>query len=170
MTVRESPVWVPAYVGIGSNLDDPAGQVERAFERLSALVATRLVLKSRRYRSAPLGPQDQPWFVNAVAGLVTRLTPEELLRALKQVEVDMGRTVPRERWGPRRIDLDLLLYGARVVREPGLEIPHPGLTSRAFVLYPLADFAPDVEVPGRGRVGDLVGRVPADGLEPITRY
>ncbi|HSN71861.1 MAG TPA: 2-amino-4-hydroxy-6-hydroxymethyldihydropteridine diphosphokinase [Steroidobacteraceae bacterium] len=159
--------WIPAYVGIGSNLDDPLLQIERALDRLAALPETRLVARSRRYRSAPLGPQDQPWFVNAAAGLLTQLDPHELLTALKALELQLGRALPRERWGPRRIDLDLLLYGSLELATPDLTVPHAGLTTRAFVLYPLADFAPEVLVPGRGRIADLARSVATDGLEPI---
>ena len=159
--------WVPAYVGIGSNLDDPRKQVERALAALADLDASRLIAASGRYRSAPLGPPDQPWYVNAAAGLITQLEPEPLLQALKEIEATLGRRPLRQRWGPRRIDLDLLMYGAVELATPALTVPHPGLTTRSFVLYPLADFAAEVEVPGRGRVADLLRDVPLAGLEPI---
>jgi 2-amino-4-hydroxy-6-hydroxymethyldihydropteridine diphosphokinase len=159
--------WVPAYVGIGSNLDEPDKQVERAVADLGRLPACRLIAASRRYRSAPLGPTDQPWYVNAAAGLLTQLEPAALLDALKELETRLGRRPSSQRWGPRSIDLDLLLYGSVQLATPGLTIPHPGLTTRPFVLYPLADFATEVEVPGRGRVADLLRDVPPEGLEPI---
>ena len=159
--------WTPAYVALGSNLDDPCAQVGRAFDALARLPDTRLVARSPSYRSAPLGPVSQPDFVNAVAGLLTQLAPRALLDALKSLEAALGREAPVVRWGPRRIDLDLLVHGAARVEEPGLSVPHPGLAERAFVLLPLADVAPDLEVPGLGRVRSLAARVGSQGLARI---
>ena len=159
--------WTPAYVALGSNLDDPSAQVGRAFDALATLPDTRLVARSPSYRSAPLGPVSQPDFVNAVAGLLTQLAPRALLDALKSLEAALGREAPVVRWGPRRIDLDLLVHGAARVEEPGLSVPHPGLAERAFVLLPLADVAPDLEVPGLGRVRSLAARVGSQGLARI---
>ena len=160
--------WTPAYVALGSNLDDPCAQVGRAFDALATLPDTRMVARSPSYRSAPLGPVSQPDFVNAVAGLLTQLAPRALLDALKSLEAALGREAPVVRWGPRRIDLDLLVHGAARVEEPGLSVPHPGLAERAFVLLPLADVAPDLEVPGLGRVRSLAARVDSQGLERIA--
>ncbi len=162
-----SDVWQPAYVGLGSNLADPRAQVERAFERLGALADVRLVLRSRLYGSRPLGPADQPQFVNAVAGLLTRLQPEALLAALRAVEREIGRPATRPKWGPRVIDLDLLVQGRERRDGPQLTLPHPGLPERNFVLYPLADIAPDLDVPGLGRVADLRARISPEGIWPI---
>ena len=159
--------WTPAYVALGSNLDDPSAQVGRAFDALATLPDTRLVARSPSYRSPPLGPVSQPDFVNAAAGLLTRLAPRALLDALKSLEAALGREAPVVRWGPRRIDLDLLVHGAARVEEPGLSVPHPGLAERAFVLLPLADVAPDLEVPGLGRVRSLAARVGSQGLARI---
>lgn len=159
--------WVPAYVAIGSNLDEPVLQVQAAFESLARLERSRLICRSRAYRSAPLGPQDQPAFVNAVAGLLTLLTPRELLTELKQLESRQGRQTPVVRWGPRRIDFDLLVYAGERVDEADLTVPHPGVPVRNFVLYPLLDIAPDLIVPGHGRVKDLAARVSRAGLTPI---
>ena len=159
--------WTPAYVALGSNLDDPCAQVGRAFDALARLPDTRLVARSPSYRSPPLGPVSQPDFVNAVAGLLTQLAPRALLDALKSLEAALGREAPVVRWGPRRIDLDLLVHGAARVEEPGLSVPHPGLAERAFVLLPLADVAPDLEVPGLGRVRSLAARVGSQGLARI---
>jgi len=153
--------WRPAYVGLGSNLSDPAAQVRRA---LAALPATRLVARSRLWKSPPLGPADQPDYVNAAAGLLTRLEPRRLLDALRSVETAMGRAVPARRWGPRLIDLDLLVFGSLETEEPGLLLPHPGVHQRDFVLYPLAEFAPSLWVPGRGRVAALARQVENRGL------
>lgn len=156
--------WFPAYVALGSNLDGPATQIERAFVALSALSDCRLVARSRLYRTQPLGPQDQPQFVNAAAGLLTTLGPRELLVALKNIERTLGRDVPVVRWGPRRIDLDLLVHADAQVAESDLVVPHRGLPERNFVLYPLCDIAPDLHVPGHGRVSQLAARVGAAGL------
>lgn len=157
-------LWMPAYVAIGSNIDEPVLQVQEAFESLARLNRSRLVVRSRMYRTAPLGPQDQPEFINAAAGLLTQLTPRELLTELKQLESVLGRQAPVVRWGPRRIDFDLLVYGAERVDEADLTVPHPGVPVRNFVLYPLLDIAPDLFVPGHGRVKDLAARVGRTGL------
>jgi 2-amino-4-hydroxy-6-hydroxymethyldihydropteridine diphosphokinase len=162
------PRWVPAYVALGSNLDDPRSQVERAAAALAGLPDTRLVLRSSLYRTRPFGPVDQPDFVNAVAGVLTQLDPAALLTQLKALEARMGRERPVVRWGPRRIDLDLLVHGEARVAAPGLEVPHPGIAERAFVLVPLAEIAPDLAVPGRGRVRDLLARVDSADLERLA--
>src|SRR5690606_808780 len=117
-----------AFVALGSNLDDPERQVARAFDALARLPDTALTARSRLYRSAPLGDADQPDYVNAVARLETRLAARELLDALLAVERAHGRVRDGERWGPRTLDLDLVLYGDEVIDEPGLRVPHPGLT------------------------------------------
>src|SRR5262245_14628803 len=134
--------WRPAYVALGSNLDDPRRQVEAAFDALARIAETRLVSRSRLWRSAPMGPRDQPDFVNAAAGLVTRLEPLPLFEALRAIERRMGKTPPPVRWGPRVIDLDLLALGELTRDGPELRLPHPGLHQRNFVLYPLAEIAP----------------------------
>ena len=158
---------VPAYIAIGSNLDRPIQQVAAAFEQLAQIEGCRLISRSRLYRTAPLGPQDQPEFVNAAAGMLCQIGARELLTALKAIETSMGRAGPTVRWGPRRIDLDLLVYGSEQIAEPGLTIPHPGVPVRNFVLYPLLDIAPDLLVPGHGRVRELAARAGAAGLAPL---
>jgi 2-amino-4-hydroxy-6-hydroxymethyldihydropteridine diphosphokinase len=163
------PRWIPAYVALGSNLDDPQRQVERAFDALASLLLSRLVLRSACYRSRPFGPVVQPDFVNAVAGLLTQLDVATLLQELKSLESTLGRAAPVVRWGPRRIDLDLLVHGATRRQEPQLHVPHPGIAERAFVLAPLCDVSPDLLVPGVGRVRDLLARLDAGGLERIDR-
>jgi 2-amino-4-hydroxy-6-hydroxymethyldihydropteridine diphosphokinase len=159
---------VPAYVALGSNLDDPRTQVRRAIDALGTLPATRCVLRSSLYRSPPFGPVDQPEFVNAVAGLLTELEPAPMLAALKDLESRLGRARPAVRWGPRRIDLDLLVHGATRIDTEGLRLPHPGIAERAFVLVPLAEISPDLEVPGVGRVRTLLARVAAEGVERLV--
>ena len=157
-------IWQPAYIGVGSNLGDPRTQVLQAFSKLAELASTRVVLTSPIYRSRPFGPVKQPDFANAVVGLLTQLEPLELLAGLQAIEAAQGRPRERERWGPRIIDLDLLVYGQRRLADPDLTVPHPGIVERNFVLYPLADIAPDLEIPGLGRVTELKGRVSSEGL------
>ncbi len=143
---------VLAAVALGSNLGDRAAQIAAALERLRRLPGTTVRAASDPIETEPVGPVSQPNFLNAAALLETGLGPRALLDALLAVERDLGRTrSPGARWGPRAIDLDLLVFGDRVIHEPGLVIPHPRLHERAFVLEPLARIAPDLMVPGVGR-------------------
>ena len=163
-------LWHPAYIGVGSNLDDPPAQVLRAFAKLAELPRSKVILTSPVYRTLPFGPVDQPEYANAVAGLLTQLGPYELLEQLQSIEAAQGRPrrEDRQRWGPRIIDLDLLVYGRERLQDPQLTVPHPGIVERNFVLYPLADIAPDLDIPGLGRVTELKGRVTSAGLkEPV---
>ena len=146
--VHTAPVHT-AYVGLGSNLDDPAAQLRRAFGALAALPATRLLARSSLYASAPLGFTGQPDFVNAAARLETALSPEALLAELVQIERRQSRT-RTFRNAPRTLDLDLLLYADRVLERPGLSLPHPRLQARAFVLLPLLELDPGLVIPGAG--------------------
>ena len=159
--------WTPAYVAIGANLDDPVQRVTEAFTAVSRIREIKVVARSRLYRSAPLGPQDQPEFINAAVGVLTQLTASELLIELKTLEQQLGRGTPVVRWGPRRIDFDLLVFGPERIATETLTVPHPGVPARNFVLYPLLDIAPDLLVPGLGRVQDLAARVSADGIVPL---
>ncbi len=163
----ELPRWQPAYVGIGSNLDDPRRQVELAFDALARLPDTRLVMRSPLYRTRPLGAVEQPAFVNAAAALLTQLKPEALLVELRRTEAELGREPARQRWGPRRIDLDLLVLGRETRSGESLTLPHPGIAERDFVLYPLADIAADLVVPGLDAVGKLRARVANRGIERL---
>jgi 2-amino-4-hydroxy-6-hydroxymethyldihydropteridine diphosphokinase len=158
--------WRPAYVGIGSNLNTPVARVREAFARLSALPVVSSLRRSRLYSSLPMGPQDQPPYVNAVAGFVTRLGARELLDELFVIEQDMGRN-RTTRWGPRTIDLDLLWMLDSAIDEPGLMVPHPGVSTRNFVLYPLADIAPALHIPGLGNVQDLLRGVGGHGISVL---
>ena len=162
---RSEPVRV--FIGLGSNLDDPARQLARAFEALRVLSDTSALRFSSLYLSRPMGPQDQPDFVNAVAELETRLAPEALLDGLQGIEQSQGRR-RENKWGPRTLDLDLLLYGNERISTPRLAVPHPGLPERAFVLYPLAELAADLDVPGLGRVEALAKRVDGNGIERLA--
>ena len=167
MNNRTVTIWRPAYVGLGSNLEDPRAQIRRACAGLEALAATRLVRVSPLYRSKPFGPVPQPDFINAAAALLTQLDARTLLGELLALERALGRPAERERWGPRIIDLDLLVYGRERLEQPDLVLPHRGIVERNFVLYPLADLAPDLDVPGLGRVAELRGRLTSDGLERL---
>ena len=158
-----NPLWRPAYVGIGGNLDSPRERVPEAIERMKALDATRIELRSHLYLTRPMGPQDQPNFVNAAVGLLTQLEPRDLLSGLLGIERSMGRE-RLERWGPRIIDLDLLWMVDLSVDEPGLTLPHPGVSRRNFVLYPLADIAPTIKIPGFGQVLDLKRDAGGEGI------
>lgn len=151
---------VTAYVGIGSNLDGPAAHVAGAYEDLSRLPDTRVIARSPLYKSPPMGPQGQPDFINAVAALQTGLGAGMLMQALLSIETQHGRRRDGTRWGPRNLDLDLLLYGDTVSDAPELVLPHPGMHERAFVLYPLADIAPGLVIPGLGAVEELRARHP----------
>jgi 2-amino-4-hydroxy-6-hydroxymethyldihydropteridine diphosphokinase len=159
-------LWRPAYVAIGSNLQSPRARVLESIERLKGLDATRLLLRSRLYLTDPMGPQNQPQFVNAAAGLLTQLPPRELLEGMLGIERAMGRD-RAQRWGPRVIDLDLLWLVDAPVEEPGLTLPHPGVSSRNFVLYPLADIAPTITIPGFGRVLDMLRAVGDAGISVL---
>jgi 2-amino-4-hydroxy-6-hydroxymethyldihydropteridine diphosphokinase len=132
---------VIAYLGLGANLGDPGAQLQKALEHLNTAEEVEVTRVSTFYRNPPIGPKNQPWYINAVARVRTRLGPEELLHLLQQIETDMGR-VRAERWGPRVIDLDLLLFNGEVIFTPGLVVPHPEMHLRVFVLAPLAEIAP----------------------------
>lgn len=146
---------VLAYIGLGSNLNDPALQLRNAIAALAGLPQTRVLACSSLYRSAPMGPQDQPHYLNMVAELGTSLDPETLLDKLQDIERSQGRVRVR-RWGPRTLDLDILLYGDDVLVTKRLIIPHPGIAERSFVLYPLAEICGQLEIPGLGAVQSLL--------------
>jgi 2-amino-4-hydroxy-6-hydroxymethyldihydropteridine diphosphokinase len=152
-----------AAVALGSNLEDPERQVQAGFDEIAALPDTELLARSRLYRTRPVGYADQPDFVNACALVETGLAPRELLAALLGLEQRHGRVrdIPN---GPRTLDLDIVLYGDRVIDEPGLKVPHPRAHERAFVLEPLLDVWPDAVIPGKGPVRELV--IPAQAGIP----
>lgn len=162
-----------AWIGIGSNLGDPVARVQAAQDALRGLADGGGFRASGLYRSRPWGGVEQPDFVNAVASFFTRTDAEALLAALQRLEKALGRQRNAEqRWGPRKIDLDLLLLGDLRVCSPTLELPHPHLHERGFVLAPLAEIAPDLAIPGRGTVQqcldalDEVGAWPVDETPP----
>lgn len=155
------------YIGLGSNLAEPLAQLRDAFDALAQLPDSQLAATSALYASDPLGPADQPRYVNAVAALDTALTPLQLLDALQAIEQRQGRQRKAERWGPRTLDLDILLFGERLIDEPRLVVPHYHLHARAFVLYPLADVAPNLTLPDGRTLQALLAACPFVGLERL---
>jgi 2-amino-4-hydroxy-6-hydroxymethyldihydropteridine diphosphokinase len=159
---------VTVYIGLGSNLDDSQSLLASARQAIADLVGVREIAFSSLYRSAPLGPVDQPDYVNAVMAVETSLAPQDLLAALHRIERSHGRVRTGLRWGPRTLDLDILLYGDEQLQGDALTVPHPGLAEREFVLYPMAEIAPpDLPIPGKGSLADLVIACPRRGLEVI---
>ena len=157
-----------AAVGLGANLGDVARSVRDAIDALGQLPGTRLVQASRLYRTPAWGVTAQPDFINAVALLDTGLSARALLEALLDIERVHGRVrVDGERWGPRTLDLDLLLHGDAIIDEPGLRVPHPHLHERAFALLPLLEAWPAAIIPGIGPARECAGVMAADGIEPL---
>jgi 2-amino-4-hydroxy-6-hydroxymethyldihydropteridine diphosphokinase len=156
---------VRVYLGLGSNLDHPVDRIRSAREAIGNLSGVDELGFSALYRSAPMGPQDQPDYINAVMAIETTLAPLALLDALQAIETRQGRVRhPNQRWGARTLDIDILLYGSETRASERLSLPHPGLAQREFVLYPLMEIAPDLEIPGKGRLADLVQQCPRRGL------
>lgn len=152
-----------AYIGLGSNLENPRAQVELAFTELAALPDCELLAKSALYSSTAIGPGEQPDYVNAAGLLQTELTPLALLDALQAIE-QSHRRVRIEHWGPRTLDLDILLLDQQTIDSERLKVPHPYLTQRNFVLYPLADIAPELHLPDGRSLQELIALCPRDGL------
>ncbi len=157
---------VDAWIGLGSNLEDPLQQLARAVTGLASLPGTTLVAQSPFYRSRPMGPQDQPDFVNGVALVRTHLTAETLLDHLQTLEQAHGRERLRH-WGPRTLDLDLLLYGQETIATTRLSVPHPGLSQRDFVLRPLLDMAPELTLPDGRSATELLATCKDNKLERL---
>ncbi|MBU2676952.1 MAG: 2-amino-4-hydroxy-6-hydroxymethyldihydropteridine diphosphokinase [Gammaproteobacteria bacterium] len=162
MSIASENHWRPAYIGLGSNLHGPARQLDEAFDLLAEIPRTRLITRSSLYRSAPFGGIEQPDFVNAAASLLTRLSARHLLDELQRIELQRGRQRDDTHWGPRVLDLDLLVFGSEQVDESDLIIPHPGIVERNFVLLPLKEIAPGLDIPGLGRLETI----PVDLDEP----
>jgi 2-amino-4-hydroxy-6-hydroxymethyldihydropteridine diphosphokinase len=156
-----------AYVALGSNLGDARAQVLGAFEALARLPGTRLLARSALYLTPPWGVLDQPPFVNAAAQLETALPPHELLDQLLAVERAAGRIRDGQRWGPRTLDLDVLHMQGVSLDDERLQLPHPRIHERAFVVLPLFDLAPDLRLPGQGRVADLLAALDIAGIERL---
>lgn len=158
---------VRAYVALGANLGDAVAALHQAFDLLDQLPTTRLVARSSLYRTAPVGVSGQPDYINAVAAVDTALDPGALLAALLALEARQGRTRAYHQ-APRTLDLDLLLYADRHLHEPGLEVPHPRMHQRAFVLVPLAEIAPALAIPGLGPLAALLPQVAGQAIERIA--
>ena len=159
-----------SYIGLGSNQGNPEAQLTSALAALNGCPDTILVRHSSFYRSKPLGPSDQPEFINAVALLDSRLSAMALLARLQSIENRQGRVRAGEKWGPRTLDLDMLLYGDKIIAEPGLIVPHPEMRHRNFVLIPLLELAPDIEIPGLGRADDLLAVTGRAGIEKLGKF
>ncbi|MGB6291946.1 MAG: 2-amino-4-hydroxy-6-hydroxymethyldihydropteridine diphosphokinase [Vibrio anguillarum] len=152
------------YIAVGSNLGDPIAQAKQAIEALKYLPHSRFLSASSLYSSTPMGPQNQPDYINAVVAIETDLTPLELLDCTQNIELEQGRVRKEERWGPRTLDLDILLYGNEVIDSERLTIPHYGMKVREFVLYPLAEIAPSLQLPDGTELNQLLPLVERNGL------
>ena len=156
------------FIGLGSNLDEPLLQIKRAIASLKKINDTKFISVSSNYRSAPMGPQDQPDYINAVAKVATNLSAENLLDELQNIENKQGR-VRKQHWGPRTVDLDILLYGNEVISTERLTVPHAGISERNFVLYPLCDLVGDgFEIPSIGKMSELLAVCPMTGITRLT--
>jgi 2-amino-4-hydroxy-6-hydroxymethyldihydropteridine diphosphokinase len=163
--VGEGGADFDCIIALGSNLGDKAANIDTAIRLLTETGEVRLVARSRNFATEPWGKTDQDWFVNACIAVATELSARALLERCQAIEQRMGR-VATEKWGPRIIDLDLLIYGDSVVREPDLVLPHPHIAERAFVLAPLMDVAPNAEIAGRS-VRALYDAIDLGGVRPI---
>jgi len=155
---------ITVFIAVGSNLSDPVGQAQNAIEALKSLPSSEFIQSSMLYSSTPMGPQDQPDYINAVVEIKTKLTPLELLDCTQAIELEQGRVRKEERWGPRTLDLDIILYGNEVIDSERLVVPHYGMKEREFVLYPLAEIAPNLTLPCGSRLEDLLKVVNKNGL------
>ena len=149
---------IESFIGLGSNLNDPTHQISRAIQRVSDIEKLTLMQQSSLYKSAPMGPQDQDPYVNAVIRVNTGLSPLALLGSLAAIEEEFGRDRSVGHWGPRVIDLDILLYAQQEIRLRRLIVPHPGLTEREFVVYPLLEIAPNLTLPGGARLTEVAAK------------
>ena len=157
------------YIGLGANLDEPIKQLESAIEAIKALPKITIIKVSSFYGSKPMGPQDQPDYVNAVLALTTSLAPLTLLDQLQKIELDAGRVRKDERWGARVLDLDILLFGEQIINNERLTVPHYGMKAREFVIYPLAEIAPELILPCGENIIALRDKIPENGLTVLTK-
>ncbi len=155
---------ITAYIAVGSNLGDPVAQAELAIKALEGIPSTRVLKASSLYSSTPMGPQNQPDYINAVVKIETELAPIELLDNTQKIELEQGRVRKDERWGPRTLDLDILLYGEEIIDEPRLTVPHYGMKEREFVLYPLQEIEPNLTLPDGSTLESLTENVDRNGL------
>jgi 2-amino-4-hydroxy-6-hydroxymethyldihydropteridine diphosphokinase len=159
---------ITAYIGLGSNLAEPVAQLKTAHSTISCLTQVKELAFSSFYQSPPMGPQNQPDYVNAVMAIATDLEALDLLYCLQKIEHEQGRVRNGTRWGARTLDLDLLLYGNLQINYPNLCVPHPGIFERAFVLFPLQEIAPKLILPGFGDINQLVANCPLAGLKKLA--
>ncbi len=155
------------YIGLGSNLSNPVEQIRSGAAAVAELPGCETLACSALYASPPMGPQDQPDYVNAVMAIDSALSPATLLAQLQAIEARQGRVRHGLRWGPRTLDLDILLYSQEIIETADLIVPHKGIADRAFVLTPLAEIAPDLLIPGKGPITDLLKSCSGDGLRRI---
>lgn len=155
------------YIALGSNLANPLHQVQSALNALAELPQTKLIATSSLYRTPPLGPQDQPDYLNAVVALDTDLSAENLLDHTQKIELEHGRVRKDERWGPRTLDLDILLFGDEIISTERLTVPHYDMKNRQFMLYPLAEIAPELRFPSGESLQSVIAQL---GAEPLTRW
>ncbi|MGF1747348.1 2-amino-4-hydroxy-6-hydroxymethyldihydropteridine diphosphokinase [Vibrio cionasavignyae] len=155
---------ITCYIAVGSNLSDPVAQALDAMEALKSLPKSSVIQCSSLYSSTPMGPANQPDYINAVVKIQTELTPLELLDCTQAIELEQGRVRKDERWGPRTLDLDLILYGNEVIDSERLTIPHYGMKEREFVLYPLAEITPNLQLPDGTELTSLLKQVDRNGL------
>mgnify|MGYP000556847217 CR=1 FL=1 len=160
---------ITAYIAVGSNLADPVSQANLAIETLKNLPRSTFIATSKLYSSTPMGPQNQPDYINAVVAIQTELTPLELLDCTQKIELEQGRVRKDERWGPRTLDLDIILFGNEVIDSERLTVPHYGMKEREFVLYPLAEIAPSLQLPDGTELTDLLKIVDKNGLDVWQR-
>ncbi|AOM42539.1 2-amino-4-hydroxy-6-hydroxymethyldihydropteridine diphosphokinase [Xenorhabdus hominickii] len=152
------------YIAIGSNLADPLQQIDSALAALKMIPDTTFVARSSFYRTKPMGPQDQPDYLNLAVALETQLQPVQLLEHTQAIELAQGRVRKGERWGPRTLDLDIMLFGDHIIDTERLTVPHYGLKQREFMLYPLAEIAPDLVFPDGETLAERLKQVPENGL------
>ena len=155
------------FIAVGSNLSDPVSQANAAIDALKQLPKSEFIRSSSLYSSTPMGPQDQPDYVNAVSLVETELSAHELFTHTCQIEQDHGRVRNGEHWGPRTLDLDILLFGDHKINDEQLVIPHYGMKEREFVIYPLLDISPDLVLPCGTHLQQLTQSVPLNGMETI---
>jgi len=158
---------IKVYIGLGSNLDDPQSQLKKAIIALEMVPSTSVVKTSSFYRSKPVGPQDQPDYINAVVELDTELSASVLLDYLQAIENEQGRE-RKIKWGARTLDLDILLFGDEIINDDRLQIPHVEMQNRGFVLLPLNEILPDCMIPGVGTVRSLLQEENTDDLVKLT--
>lgn len=147
------------YIALGSNLASPLSQVTAAIEALGAIPNSQIVAVSGFYRTPPLGPQDQPDYLNAAVALETSLAPEALLDHTQRIELDQGRVRKAERWGPRTLDLDIMLFGDETIATPRLTVPHYDMKNRGFMLWPLFEIAPELHFPDGDTLASVLARL-----------